>query len=340
MDTQCSSSVPFLGSFHPYPSPSDGTVTMEVTPGLARAWLEDGDFTRQRSLKQRLVSLLATQMSDGKWTPGVGKIAWGITPDGTAYSIDGQHTLHAIVESETSVEMDVRSYACSDTEEVAAIFSRINVGGRRTDADNISAFRLQDSIDAPKGFIGSAAAAIKFIISGFKRPSVGREGYKYRMDKQGLVEELRKWAAPIEAAYVAFDGAPGHMSSKLTRMCVLSVTLATLKSPDKQTRMKARLFWQDVAQAAKGIMHPSRILNDRIDRYGLGRQSKLKESPEKQARACAVAWNHYMEKKVAFGHIAQTKGKNEHLAIYVTDASAPVQLAGTPFHPDAEPIAA
>lgn len=98
-------------------------TTEKITPAAAKKML-DGN-TRNRNLRPRVVQQYAADMKAGHWTAGADPIR--IATDGTL--LDGQHRLHAIVESKKRLQMVVvRGLSKS-------VMANIDTGARRSFSD-------------------------------------------------------------------------------------------------------------------------------------------------------------------------------------------------------------
>lgn len=77
------------------------TITMEVTPQIAKDWLLQNN--NNRNLREKVVSILAKEMQEGRWHQTHQGIAF--YNDGSL--ADGQHRLNAIVRSGTTQKFSV-----------------------------------------------------------------------------------------------------------------------------------------------------------------------------------------------------------------------------------------
>lgn len=255
------------------PKPGD-THTQKVAPADATRWLEKCNYERQRTRSKNHVERIVGLMEEDDWDPSIGQIAFVLSEEsGQVYNIDGQHTLVAIQEFGRPVRMDVRTFVRETEEDVAILFSRFNVGKRRTAKDNISAFRLDHQFDLSQTKIGKIASAVKFIEAGFRPPAPGLGG-QYQMDKYGLMLATRDWAGAGEQFFPLVDGASADLTGKLRWRSVLSVALATTRHCPE----KAKPFWRQVAWADKiGRYDPRRQLHDwLLTHYTRGRQDEKK----------------------------------------------------------------
>lgn len=120
------------------------TKMVLVTPKMANKWL--GKNTGNRQLREGVVDKLASDMSSGKWMLTHQGIAFNC--DGTL--LDGQHRLHAVVESSTSQWMPVT--VGLPRESVSAIDDNL----KRTVCDSL---RIVHGIEIPNMTRAVAAAA-------------------------------------------------------------------------------------------------------------------------------------------------------------------------------------
>lgn len=77
------------------------TITIDVTPQIAQAWLAENN--NNRNLREKVVSILAKEMKEGRWHQTHQGIAF--YQDGTL--ADGQHRLNAIIRSGTTQKFAV-----------------------------------------------------------------------------------------------------------------------------------------------------------------------------------------------------------------------------------------
>ena len=75
------------------------TATVKVTPAMALNWLNTCN-TKNRRVNKKHVQNLANEMKSGRWTVNGETIAF----DEDMVLIDGQHRLHAIIQSGVSIE--------------------------------------------------------------------------------------------------------------------------------------------------------------------------------------------------------------------------------------------
>lgn len=97
-----------------------------VTPAIAKAWLESN--TDNRNIRRRTVEKYARDMLAGAWAQTVEPIKFAA--DGRL--LDGQHRLHAIVQSGVTVRLAVATDVPDEAQK------RMDTGDKRTAADALA----------------------------------------------------------------------------------------------------------------------------------------------------------------------------------------------------------
>lgn len=110
----------------PVPDPASGGRRLEryaITPAQAKSWLDLN--VDNRRIADRLVGQYAEDMKSGRWEYNYQAIIFSITNR----LLDGQHRLHAIVRSNTTIEADVVFDAPDE------VRNTIDIGKARTTCD-------------------------------------------------------------------------------------------------------------------------------------------------------------------------------------------------------------
>lgn len=135
------------------------TRVISVTPELAREWLEH-NMKGNRPVQKSTVHSYARQMRCGTWNLTHQGIAFGENGE----LIDGQHRLHAVVEANVPVRMNVTT----GVERTAGEVFTIDVGRKRTYA-NIT--QMSGIDDAVIKYCGSYISTyMRFKLPGGRRP--------------------------------------------------------------------------------------------------------------------------------------------------------------------------
>lgn len=107
-------------------APEPTTAVVNITPDLAREWL--GRNVQNRNIRRRKVEMYARTMAAGQWAI----TNQGIGFDRAGTLVDGQHRLHAIIEANIPVRMNVTKNLAPTAR------SHIDTGASRTTADILS----------------------------------------------------------------------------------------------------------------------------------------------------------------------------------------------------------
>lgn len=174
-----------------------------ITPHIAAYWLQSNTFNR--SISRKAVSKYATDMADGNWRLN----HQGIAFDDKGVLVDGQHRLHAVIESGASVRMLV-TYGADRT--------GIDELRPRSTADVIKFGGLSDWIgtkevqiaramlvaaDGDKQISSSTSSIAKFADA--HKDNIQATARMFRSNKRGLPASLRG------AVAIALDTVPSDV---------------------------------------------------------------------------------------------------------------------------------
>lgn len=107
-----------------------GSVCVRITPEIAYEALTHREDTLQRNLRPSAVRDYATEMKAGRWTYN----HQGICFDVNGGIVDGQHRMHAVVESGVSILQNCSFGAPAATLDEGA-FGTVDIGRKRTAGD-------------------------------------------------------------------------------------------------------------------------------------------------------------------------------------------------------------
>lgn len=162
------------------------TQTVAVTPALAAEWLQRN--VCNRPLNRKGIVELVGEMSSGNWT----LTHQGIAFDEHGHLLDGQHRLHAIVESGVSVTLLVTRGVERST------FAHIDSGRKRTTGDVVSMRGIEN------GTLVAAIARSCFVALGSANPPrslIDALCVAHNATFQRLVPVGRTYSAPVAAAF-------------------------------------------------------------------------------------------------------------------------------------------
>lgn len=283
---------------------SDSLDIIDVTPDLAREWLEQMRFPNQRPVRERHVQFLAREIENARFRLSSIDIR---SFDGQDYLVNGQHRLHAVIRADATVPMVVVRRSASGLEEVARDYAAFDRGMVRSHVDGLMGYGLADETGMTTKQLSKVSAASPLILGCFQPGQVmGRAG----ISTQERAEFVRAWAPFALLACATIGESNIARVRKLYTAPIFAAALVTFRyAPDR-----AEAFWGRVAEN-DGLRNgdPEQSLIDFVvtrPAYS-GQQTYL-------SRAVAACWN------------AAYQGRTLR-QVKVMDPSAPLRLLGTPF---------
>lgn len=320
MSTQRSSSVASGGLNLPT---AGQTSTVRISPEHAQRLIDAANFSAQRRLRMSRVRTMSALMDEGRWSSGAStgiRFVRDVSTD-TLYNVDGQHTLHAIAAANSPVEVDMRYDLVSNREKIAEEYSKHDRQLSRSAKDSIAAYNLEDEFPLTLTDLGAVSSAVNFIRGNL----ISNESMPLRMSEH--IEDIREWAPYMPAFKQCYEGTPGDLREKLMRKPVLACALVTMRYQPT----KAKEFWHGVAWAEGAFNDPRRTLRRYLEKYNLrgGGDTVGQQIPKsKMARAVERAWVYFYEERGTLK------------VIHAGNSNRPLQLSGTPFHPESEQASA
>ena len=282
---------------------------MAVNPEMAREWLNENDFSRQRNLRPQHRDNLVREILEGRFIQGT-QVHFAQYRGGKIL-VNGQHTLSAIEKSGRPVTLSVLVSTTESMDEVAELYSRHDNHLSRSLMDAIKARDLHNRIGLTLRQAGKVAGAIRFIRNDFGR-------LKGNIPRQDVLVEIEGWEEEGNAFFETIAGAPNMDVSLFSKASVLSLGLTTLRHQEE----KARKFWRQVAfddGTKRG--DPRKTLREFLlltrEKRGPVIRGENVVTPAYIARSVATAWNAFFSNK------ALTR-------IHVYDPDREILIKGTP----------
>ena len=244
-----------------------------VTPELAKDWIATSMYNRQRPLRQHHVIALGCAMLDGTFTPHKPLVFAFL--GGQRYCVDGQHTLHAIVESKVCVELMITEHEVQTEEEIADLYGRLDRGIPRTFRDALVAQDLAIEAGITLSDLTCVNAAVALMAADFNSKSRS-------VDERNRL--IREWASEARTYFELVRESPREVRAVFRRATVIGMALVTIRNQPE----KASEFWSALAMDS-GLERddPRKTLLRWLTTKGPGK-------PEMDARLIALAWNaHY-----------------------------------------------
>ena len=301
-------------------------ITEKVSPKQAAAWL-DHNYEYNRPLSRNHVSYLAREMALGRFT--IATIHFMYVGN-TVVLINGQHTLHAILESNTTQTcVVIRERDCTQ-EDLPSTFMHYDIHRKRTFRDSVRAFRLDEKMGVPDYFLNVAASAIKYGYSGFSNNSLARtagaENQTRYLSVADLFEIVPKWEKEIKEVFSSIENGARDVTGVIRTSKVFSVALITAYYQPE----KSQEFWRGVAtDDGLSVGDPRKTLHKYLPRTVRNRLTMDHDSVPANVvtRSVTYCWNAYFEDRLY-----------TRVSIKSDDVNKPLVIAGTPYSGNQHPL--
>ncbi len=266
-----------------------------VTLAMAAKFLEMR-WENQRPIRNSHVSFLAEEMRRKRFDTSVVELAIVNSEDRTVL-IDGQHTLKAIELSGLPQVLIIKTIMVEDSTELARKFGRIDVQRRRSLADSLRAFGIQDRTGFTSTEAHKIIASVYFIRSGFGLKNIKRKAHE---DSVGMIENWQSEGDRFFDIYRSLEGTKLDKQRFLNR-AFMSVSLALLRYTDPRYSTKVNEFIRGFIHGVNlGKNNPilvgrNRYLSTETHAGAYGGRSRELWSVNGIARLVAWSWNCYAE---------------------------------------------
>jgi len=278
---------------------------LNVTPVFAAHILDELNYEGQRGVSASHVAFLADHIRRGTFRPGT-QIAFARF-DGRLYLTNGQHRLHAVVESGRPVEFQVLIQEIDTKEQLAALYYTFDRGGRaRSNADVLASVGIVDRFGIPKHVAARVWQAYPILVSNFENGSISKSPSARNDDVR--ISALEPWWPLAAEFYERIGAAPRWAIARLISAPAIAIGMATFKYQPGA----AKAFWGELAED-NGLLKGDPRKTLLTDMAGRSWQRQSLEG----CLVVAAAWNAFFEGR-PLGHIK-------------IHTNSRVRLAGTPI---------
>lgn len=195
----------------------------KIQPIEADTILATCQYSGQRPYRPSHASFLSEEMRRGNFKE-TALIVVAKTPDGKKYLANGQHTLNAIRLCNIPQTVTFFSVDSESMDDVARLYTSIDVGITRTFSDQVAALNLADELGFTPTQMNYLQAACKMIHSNFTQN---------RTIKKVHIDDAIGWAKDYaKYAHNYFDatfGAPKEITNSMSRAATMSVGLVSYR---------------------------------------------------------------------------------------------------------------
>ncbi len=285
---------------------SEWSEIVEITPAIAEQWLRDYSYEGQRPLSTGRVERLVFEMKRGTFRTSEIRL---VHVGGKIQNTNGNHRLHAVVESGVTIRANVYHVIEEDNSGASDDYAYCDIHGIRNPNDQFAATDLLERSGLTRAQFNSLVAALGPIIGGFMPISyttMSPELRSFDVRKKSIQE----WFSVADQYYQSFFNCDSAIGIALKRKSVMSVALITFACQPE----KAFAFWNGMAEndgLKKG--DPRRTLHS----FLLANAAKS-IYPHAYSRYVAAAWNSWF------------KGET-NLQLKVYDGSKPIRIMGSSY---------
>jgi hypothetical protein len=277
-----------------------------VTPEMALKLLANCPYEHQRKLRPRLVARYARDMQAGNWNPG--SVLELVECKDDLYLVNGQHRLHAVVESGKEQCFVMKMERVATPKEVAHRYYTIDTGGARSFSELVNATEIREKTGLSSHQLNAVKAAARFILGGFDKSD--EEYSKTVLSPDESLVLVNYWTETALEYYDTISGRNGPLLKRMRNAGVVGVALVTFKYQCTH----ARKFW--AAVASNDGLKPGQPEHALVS--FLYEKSFYKLGGNLYARYVANCWSAYFENR-------------EIKKLAVRDANNNINIEGSPF---------
>jgi hypothetical protein len=271
--------VQFWGSGLPHKA-----YDITVTPDMASTVLQGVNYERQRHHLPRHSAYLAEAIARDEFSK-YSDIHF-VVRDGIVRLVNGQHRLHAVVKAGKPVLFCVHFQRATTNEEVEAMYSKFDVGRRRSLSDSLGS--SCEIAGLSKKEAEAFGVAVKKIRMGFSTDmkNAPMDAVFEVSNYESVKQMMRDWEYEAEKY---FEAVRTVNRALFLRSPVIAVGLLTFRHQPE----KALEFWTETA-SDDGL----RIGDPRKALVNWLRQHNSQNAPTWQHRATIACWNAFFEDRV------------------------------------------
>lgn len=283
----------------------------EVTPEMAKYWLENNSYTGQRSIRPRHVEYIAQAIDHNLFRKNT--VITFCVLGNKHFLVNGYHTLSAIIKRDKPFPLVLEDIEVSSMEEIAFIYSTFDRNLTRSHGDIFSGHNLAEKIHIPKGTLKSYSAGIAVLVTGFTDVHKDTRSIQGALLKNPEIRVKFMLEYQKEARlYFEYEKDVSKLTrSVLQRGHVIAIGLATYRYAEHL----ASKFWGLLKEDSRlDKNHPSKALLTWLQ------QTPPKKYPDaRYSRYVAACWNAFVE------------GRNLS-KVYSRDEDLPILIQNTPFN--------
>ena len=295
-------------------------MSTRITPEEAQSLVDTLQYEHQRAVRKHHVNFLEGEMRRGDFIQDT-QIRIAVLGN-TRYLVDGQHRLHAVIQSGMSQCFQIVETHVRDSDELANLYGRLDVGMKRTAADLYRSLDLSEKYGITKSHINHLSAAITFMRLGCKG-----KGPKAKVHQSDMLHYMEMYMPYVHQFVDITMGCEQSITFPAWRTATLAVVLLSLRFSqplaDQRGDPSVVTFWKGaIFDDGIQVGDPRKVVNRHLLTTSLF--SGQKNTAVTSAYSCRYiinCFNGYMERR-----------ELRHTKVY--DAHAPIVMYGAPTEVD------
>jgi hypothetical protein len=244
------------------------TKTADIGPERATELLKHNTMPGQRRLRPERINYYAQLMKEGKFLIPVISLA-GLK--GQVFLINGQHTLHAIVQSGVTIKVTDHRYKCSTEKDLVELFSYQDNGLPRSELDALRGVSdlLPQRIRGYYNSMLNPTGTALFLIDGKTTPNFSRK-------KVGNFEKIRllsKHQDEVELINKYYRLAKETSGIRLVVGIICAILVTHRHNPDAGKFWEAAIVGNTPPESGQYKLH-HRISSGNFQIQGMGKKQK------------------------------------------------------------------
>lgn len=294
------------------------TYFVQMTPGIARKWVDEYRYPKQRILRKWRVNQIADSMAAGDWIPGYPMQVCRL--GNQLICTDGQHRQNAVIESGTTQAFTVIELCCENELDVERVYYKTDRNLTRNTADVYRTISLANELGISNKQVSKFGNAITAIYRNFSNIHDAQ-----KLSDERRLDLMREFGEAAGVYFETIGGTPDFMRDPLYRASVIGVGIATVKYAPRQFGAdKVRDFWSGLANG-DGLRNgdPRKFAREHLLTTSIGHGKSGKPvTAEYQARYIASCFNAWCDDRM----FASGRGGPR------ISEDAPIVISGTPWN--------
>jgi len=258
-----------------------------ISPKEATSLLKYNVYPGQRGIKKQHVADLANRMQKGMFTVGSVCLAHYLNGDNGQpmfVLMDGQHTLNAVIKSDSNINVVIERVSCKDSKDLALLYQQKDGGVSRSLQDYVVAEKNALNINWPTATASLIVAAVA-IINNYTHQSKAKK-----------IELLEQYIPDGEFIIDILGDKRSISNAHLWRAPVISTMILTYRSDQGS----AEVFWKKV-RSGEMLMNddPQFVLRNFLVSHNRVNNVYIKPvaTQHEFMYKCIYSWNAYMKQK-------------------------------------------